>query len=83
MATVSDLPGPLADRQPAALEAARRRRRRGNAGLRYGVLAGVGLIMLYPLIRLIASFKPNAEIFASPGNPTLNGYIAGWQTSTP
>jgi oligogalacturonide transport system permease protein len=44
--------------------------------------------MLYPLIWLIgASFKTNSEIFANPGfwpeNPTLDGYIKGWQTSTP
>ena len=43
--------------------------------------------MLYPLIWLVgASFKSNAEIFASPGfwprHPTLDGYIKGWQTST-
>ena len=55
---------------------------------RYGVLLVVGLVMLYPLVWLIgASFKPNAEIFASPGfypdNPTLSGYVKGWQTSTP
>ena len=89
MASISDLPGPLADREiSAGLEAKRRRRRRLNAGLRYAVLAGVGLIMLYPLIWLIgASFKPNEEIFGNPGflpqNPTLNGYIEGWRTSTP
>ncbi len=56
--------------------------------LRYAVLAGVGLVMLYPLIWLVgASFKTNSEIFASPGfwpsEPTLDGYIKGWQTSTP
>ncbi|WP_105371567.1 MULTISPECIES: carbohydrate ABC transporter permease [Neorhizobium] len=56
--------------------------------LRYLMLAAVGLLMLYPLIWLIgASFKTNSEIFANPGfwpeNPTLDGYIKGWQTSTP
>ena len=34
-----------------------------------------------------ASFKTNSEIFANPGfwpeNPTADGYIRGWQTSTP
>ncbi len=56
--------------------------------LRYFLLTVVGLIMLYPLIWLIgASFKTNAEIFSSPGfiprNPTIQGYIEGWKTSTP
>ncbi|WP_244299114.1 carbohydrate ABC transporter permease [Roseibium aquae] len=56
--------------------------------IRYTVLTVVGLIMLYPLIWLIgASFKTNSEIFASPSfwpeNPTLSGYINGWETSTP
>ncbi|MBW6424159.1 carbohydrate ABC transporter permease [Rhizobium sp. XQZ8] len=59
-----------------------------NAVLRYALLGGVGLLMLYPLIWLIgASFKTNSEIFANPGfwpeKPTLDGYIAGWKTSTP
>ncbi len=41
---------------------------RSAAAVRYALLAGVGLVMLYPLIWLIgASFKTNAEIFASPG----------------
>ncbi|MFL0693801.1 MAG: carbohydrate ABC transporter permease [Agrobacterium tumefaciens] len=44
--------------------------------------------MIYPLVWLIgASFKTNSEIFANPGfwpeNPTADGYIRGWQTSTP
>ena len=56
--------------------------------IRYVLLAGVGFIMLYPLIWLVgASFKTNAEIFSGAGfipqNPTLDGYIKGWQTSTP
>jgi oligogalacturonide transport system permease protein len=88
MASISDLPAPLIDRAPAGLEAKCRRRARINASLRYAVLAGVGLVMLYPLIWLIgASFKPNSEIFANPGfwprNPTISGYIEGWRTSTP
>ncbi|NTJ44340.1 carbohydrate ABC transporter permease [Agrobacterium larrymoorei] len=63
-------------------------RARFSAGFRYFLLAAVGLLMLYPLIWLIgASFKTNAEIFNNPGfwpeNPTLDGYIKGWQTSTP
>jgi oligogalacturonide transport system permease protein len=67
-----------------------REHRRHKAGimLRYLMLAAVGLLMLYPLIWLIGtSFKTNSEIFANPGfwpeNPTLDGYIKGWQTSTP
>ena len=55
--------------------------------LRYFLLTAVGFIMLYPLIWLIgASFKTNAEIFASPasGRATRrsHGYIKGWKTST-
>jgi oligogalacturonide transport system permease protein len=64
------------------------RRQRIGAVLRYAMLGGVGLLMLYPLIWLVgASFKTNAEIFNNPGfwpeNPTLDGYVNGWKTSTP
>jgi len=64
------------------------RRARISAILRYAVLLGVGLVMLYPLIWLVgASFKTNAEIFANPGfiprEPTTEGYVQGWETSTP
>ena len=39
-----------------------------SATVRYAILAGVGLLMLYPLIWLVgASFKTNAEIFTNPG----------------
>jgi oligogalacturonide transport system permease protein len=56
--------------------------------IRYIVLTVVGLLMMYPLIWLVgASFKTNAEIFANPNfipkEPTLDGYIEGWKTSTP
>ena len=59
-----------------------------QAVIRYTLLTVVGLIMLYPLIWLIgASFKTNSEIFGSigfiPREPTLEGYVKGWQTSTP
>ncbi|MCT7373489.1 carbohydrate ABC transporter permease [Chelativorans sp. EGI FJ00035] len=59
-----------------------------SSAVRYALLAGVGFLMLYPLVWLIgASFKTNTEIFANPGfipsEPTLNGYIQGWKTSTP
>ncbi|NBB46737.1 ABC transporter permease subunit [Rhizobium sp. CRIBSB] len=65
-----------------------RRRQKMTIVFRYALLTLVGLIMLYPLIWLIgASFKTNSEIFANPGfwpeNPTADGYIHGWQTSTP
>ncbi|GAA3877681.1 carbohydrate ABC transporter permease [Celeribacter arenosi] len=71
-----------------AVQAKLARRRRISASIRYAILAGVGLIMLYPLIWLIgASFKTNSEIFSSPSfipkDPTLDGYIEGWKTSTP
>jgi len=64
-----------------------RRAQQASTFLRYFLLTAVGLVMLYPLIWLVgASFKSNAEIFASPGfwprNPTFAGYIKGWQTST-
>ena len=59
-----------------------------GAAIRYTLLVIVGLIMIYPLIWMVgASFKSNEEIFATPWfwpeNPTLQGYIDGWQTSTP
>ncbi|WP_265517516.1 carbohydrate ABC transporter permease [Nitratireductor luteus] len=59
-----------------------------SSAVRYFLLAGVGFIMLYPLIWLIgASFKTNSEIFTNPGfipqEPTIDGYIQGWKTSTP
>ena len=73
----------------AHLQARKRiRNARLSAFFRYAVLLIVGLVMIYPLIWLIgASFKTNNEIFANPGfmpqNPTLDGYIEGWKTSTP
>ncbi|KIQ03165.1 sugar ABC transporter permease [Agrobacterium tumefaciens] len=77
----------------AAMDAERARSRerirtRISTTIRYFMLTAVGLLMLYPLIWLIgASFKTNAEIFNNPGfwpeNPTLDGYIQGWKTSTP
>ena len=58
-----------------------------NTSLRYGVLIGVGLLMLYPLLWMVGgAFKPNREIFDSigfiPHHPTLEGFTKGWQTST-
>ncbi len=55
--------------------------------LRYGVLIGVGLLMLYPLLWMVgAAFKPNREIFDSigfwPQSPTLEGFVEGWRTGT-
>ncbi|UUP19763.1 L-arabinose transport system permease protein AraQ (plasmid) [Nitratireductor thuwali] len=77
----------------AELETARahiesRRMHAISSAVRYFLLAGVGLVMLYPLIWLIgASFKTNSEIFTNPGfipqEPTIDGYIQGWKTSTP
>jgi oligogalacturonide transport system permease protein len=59
-----------------------------SAAVRYALLPIVGFIMLYPLIWLVgAAFKTNSEIFANPGfipaEPTLEGFIEGWKTSTP
>ncbi|MCT8998725.1 carbohydrate ABC transporter permease [Chelativorans intermedius] len=76
------------ERERARTLAEGRRKHAVSSAVRYAILAGVGFLMLYPLIWLIgASFKENAEIFANPGfipeEPTLDGYIKGWQTSTP
>lgn len=72
-----------------ALEEMRRTERRQwiNAAIRYTILTIVGLAMIYPLLWLIgASFKTNQEIFSEisfiPMNPTVDGYIEGWTTST-
>lgn len=69
-------------------ERRRRRRERLSSALRYTLLIVFGLIMVYPLVWLIgASFKSNNEIFASPWfwpkEPTTQGYVDGWKTSTP
>jgi oligogalacturonide transport system permease protein len=58
-----------------------------NAFVRYAILIGVGFLMLYPLLWMIGgAFKPNHEIFSSigfiPHEPTLDGVIQGWNTST-
>ncbi|WP_299928570.1 carbohydrate ABC transporter permease [uncultured Pelagimonas sp.] len=71
-----------------ALQRKLKRRAKISATIRYSVLALIGLIMVYPLIWMIgASFKTNAEMFSSPSfwpkEPTLQGYIDGWKTSTP
>ena len=64
------------------------RNRTISSVIRYTLLFTVGLVMLYPLIWLVgASFKTNSEIFSGagfiPASPTLDGYIKGWETSTP
>lgn len=58
-----------------------------NVLVRYGILIGVGFLMLYPLLWMIGgAFKPNHEIFSSigfiPRDPTLDGIVQGWNTST-
>lgn len=64
----------------------RKQRNTLNTTLRYLVLGVVGLVMIYPMIWMAgASFKSNnAEIFSSigfiPKNPTLDGYISGWNS---
>lgn len=60
---------------------------RFNALVRYAILVGVGFLMLYPLLWMIGgAFKPNHEIFSSigfiPKDPTLDGIVQGWNTST-
>ncbi|MFK7854901.1 MAG: carbohydrate ABC transporter permease [Granulosicoccus sp.] len=64
------------------------RRARASAFFRYSILIMMGILMVYPLLWLIgASFKTNNEIFTSPGfwpkEPTIQGYVDGWKTSTP
>ena len=88
MVSLSDLPDTTRDDAPTQLEIRLRRRARINSAIRYGLLILVGLVMIYPLIWLIgASFKTNSEMFSSawfwPKEPTLDGYVKGWQTSTP
>jgi len=89
MTSVTDIP--LAadpDETGSAAIVRQRRNERLQAILRYGLLTGFGLIMIYPLVWLVgASFKTNADIFANPGfwpeDPTVDGYVKGWETSTP
>ena len=83
-------PDQIADVAPAptALELKMRRRERTSAAIRCMLLIVVGFMMIYPLLWLIgASFKTNAEMFSSPwfwpSNPTTDGYVQGWKTSTP
>lgn len=88
MVNLTDM-SPMAEYRPETqLELKLRRRAQIGAAIRYTVLTVVGLIMIYPLLWLVgASFKTNQEIFASPWfwpeNPTIQGYVDGWQTSTP
>lgn len=78
-----------ADRTPPTeMELKLRRQERRGAIIRYTILTVMGLIMLYPLIWMVgASFKTNNEIFSSPWfwpkDPTVQGYVDGWKTSTP
>ena len=70
------------------LAARRARLRLISTPVRYVLLFSVGFVMLYPLIWLVgASFKTNSEIFSGAGfmptSPTADGYVKGWQTSTP
>lgn len=90
MVEISNLPASVVAAQtpPTSLELKLRRRERISSAVRYALLTVIGLIMIYPLIWLVgASFKSNSEIFANPWfwpeEPTVQGYIDGWQTSTP
>ncbi len=85
MTMIATETAPVATTDTTAVD---RRRAQISAMVRYTLLFGVGLLMLYPLIWLVgASFKTNNEIFGSigfiPENPTLEGYRQGWETSTP
>ncbi|MFK7859725.1 MAG: carbohydrate ABC transporter permease [Granulosicoccus sp.] len=79
---------PVNERMLSAMEIKLKRKERRSAVVRYFVLVVIGMFMLYPLIWLVgASFKTNSEIFSSPSfwpaDPTVQGYIDGWKTSTP
>lgn len=72
---------------PRDTQVAGQKRRVLQLILRYGLLIGVGFLMLYPLLWMVgAAFKPNREIFDSisfwPHMPTLEGFVAGWRTGT-
>ncbi len=90
MVSLSNIPDQSAvTRQPpTALQLKLQRQARLSAALRYTLLIVVGLVMIYPLMWLVgASFKTNGEMFSSawfwPKQPTIQGYIEGWKTSTP
>jgi oligogalacturonide transport system permease protein len=58
-----------------------------GAFIRYLILLGVGILMMYPLVWLLgASFKTNQQIFSEigfwPQQFDFTGYIQGWKTST-
>ena len=62
----------------------KRQKQRINTFLRYLLLIGLGIIMIYPLCWMVgASFKTNAELFSSasifPLEPTLDGYRNGYK----
>jgi oligogalacturonide transport system permease protein len=64
-----------------------KRKGRITAVVRYLILFGVGILMLYPLFWLVgASFKTNEEIFSEiwfwPKSFDFASYIAGWKTSS-
>ena len=65
----------------------RRQKNAINLFFRYFVLIFIGIGIIYPMIWMIgASFRDNnAEIFSSigfiPKNPTLQGYIDGWNAT--
>ncbi len=79
-------------RLPSSAEVLRtQRRERISLALRYIILSGVGLLMLYPLFWLLgASFKSNQEIFTTiwflPKDLTqlldFSAYYNGWMTRT-
>ena len=62
----------------------RKEKARLNLFLRYLLLFGLGIVMIYPLCWMIgASFKTNSELFSSAGiiplAPTLDGYKNGFK----
>jgi ABC-type glycerol-3-phosphate transport system permease component len=61
---------------------------RGSPWLRYLALAGVSVLMLYPLVWLVgATFKSNAEIFTEigfiPSRLSFEAYVKGDVADTP
>ena len=87
-AVLSNTEQALSVQEISRLESERLQKRENISRIiRYIVLFGVGILMLYPLIWMVfASFKPNNEIFSSVGlwsnNFTMTGFIEGWKTGT-
>lgn len=84
--TTATLPLPQYDKTESRLTV-KYRSKKVRALIRYLILLGVGLLMMYPLLWLLgASFKTNMQIFSEmgfwPQQFDFTGYIQGWKTSS-